>query len=83
MDALKEPKVHVTEFIKPKEKVNGFLEPTYSKDPAPESLRRQCMVDQYPIASYSKSNIKENYEEYRVCLKCGERGHLLADCPSV
>ena len=41
------------------------------------------MVDRYPIASFSKSPIKENYEEYRACFKCGERGHLLATCPYV
>src|ERR1044071_9505966 len=38
LDIPKEPKVHVTKFIKPKEKANSFLEPTYSKDPALESL---------------------------------------------
>ena len=58
LDIPKEPKVHVTEFIKLKEKANSFLEPTYSKDPSPESLRRRCVDDQYPINSYAKSNAK-------------------------
>src|ERR1044071_9073012 len=82
-DNSKDAKVNVTQFVKPVDKSNSFIEPTYSKDPAPESLRKQCMVDQYPIASFSKSHIKENYEEYRACFKCGERGHLLATCPYV
>ena len=80
------PRKHVTEFIRPE---GDPILQDFVPDKDDSALQKQCFETCVAKNSFAEFKVNrgdrklQKLEEYRTCLKCGERGHLVAQCPQM
>ena len=78
------PRKHVIEFIRPE---GDPLLQDFVPDKVESDLQKQCFERCVAKNSFAEFKVNrgerklQKFEEYRTCFKCGECGHLVAQCP--